>query len=299
MKKLYKELAIVLIIFLAAVSFIEWRLKDINAPIDTILALPAKNPSATILIVGNSHTGALEETSDSAFIKSSVNLSLANLELNDRLKVIAYSLRKSNIKTLILGMDVDQIGHVYSSSAYDLQLKRYGFELNDNTIGNRVLAQLNSFRLHLGISDLIKNLAKGKQSGIEKMNFIPFSNKERNDKEACEKRAQEHSLYMYKASNSKRNLEIVQEIINICKEKNVALYLLQTPKPECYSTTYNNAAMKEATLQVDSIAQRNHVSFLNYFNNPAFTDTDFADYDHLGKAGSDKLIGMIKKDLKN
>lgn len=299
MKKLYKELAVVLGIFLAVIYFIEWRLKDIKAPVDTILALPAGNPSATILIVGNSHTGALEEASDSAFLKSSVNLSLANLELGDRLKVITYAINNGNFKMLILGMDADQIGHAYSSSIYDLQLSRYGFKLNDNTVGNSVLAHLNSFRLRLSIADLIKGLLKGKWNDNTKMNFIPFTNKERNDPEACKKRAQEHSVYAYKKANNKKNLEALQQIMDLCKGHNVKLYLLQTPKSECYSVAYSNADIQAASLQIDSIAAKNNDVFLNYFNNTQFNDLDFADYDHLNKAGGNKLIAMIKKELNN
>jgi hypothetical protein len=299
MKKLYKEIAIVLIVFFTIISFIEWRLSNFKAPIDKLFAIHQNNKNASVLVVGNSHTGALIETTDSVFNQQSNNLSLANLELNDRYKVMQYCLPNSNIKKVILGLDVDQIGHNISSVNYDMQMNKYGLKMYHQSTGNNVLAKLNSFRLHLNIKDLIKNIISGVDNDTAKMNFIPFTNKKRNDMEACNKRAQEHSVYQYQQKNIEENLKILINIIALCKKNNASLYFLQTPKPACYSSNYLNAKMLAATATVDSLSQKNNIPFINFMNSPLFDDNDFADFDHLNKSGSNKLIGILQQQLQS
>lgn len=297
MKKLYKELFFVIGIFLMIVSLIEWRLSDFKAPIDKLFATQKKNATANILIVGNSHTGALQETTDSFFIKNSNNLSLANLELMDRYKVIKYCIENGRIDKIILGLDADQIGHQVSSTNYDMQMSRYGIEMYNNTAGNKLLSKLNSFRLHLNIKDLCKNVLSGKDTDTAKINFIPFTNKKKNDMEACVKRAQEHAIYIYQTKNIKENMQILQDIIDLCKTNKVQLFFLQTPKPACYTAAFSTAQMQAATTAIDSVANENGVKYLNYLHNTLFNENDFVDFDHLGANGSNKLIELLKKEL--
>ncbi len=297
MKKLFKELFIVIGIFLIIVSLIEWRLSDFKAPIDKLFITQKKNAAANILIVGNSHTGALQETTDNFFIKHSNNLSLANLELMDRYKVIKYCIQNGHIDKIILGLDADQIGHKISYTNYDMQMSRYGIEMYNNTAGNKMLSKLNSFRLHLNIKDLCKNLISGKDTDTSKINFIPFTNKKKSDNEACVKRAQDHSIYIYQAKNRNENVTILQNIIDICKTNKVELFFLQTPKPACYTDAFSNTQMHAATAIIDSLANKNGVKYLNYLHNTLFEENDFVDFDHLGANGSNKLIELIKKEL--
>ncbi len=297
MKKLFKELFIVIGIFLMIVSLMEWRLNDFKAPIDKLFATQKKNTAANILIVGNSHTGALQETTDSFFIKNSNNLSLANLELMDRYKVMKYCIQNGHIDKIILGLDADQIGHQISSTNYDMQMNRYGIEMYNNTAGNKMLSKLNSFRLHLNIKDLCKNLISGKDKDTSKINFIPFTNKKKSDNEACVKRAQEHSIYIYQVKNINENVTILQNIIDLCKTNKVQLFFLQTPKPSCYTNAFSSAQMQIATATIDSLANKNAVKYLNYLHNASFEENDFVDFDHLGANGSNKLIELVKKEL--
>lgn len=297
MKQLYKELFILLFAFFAFVFFVEWRVKDVNAPLDRLFLQQSQKPLASVLIIGNSHTGVLNDVSDTVFLQNSINMSLSNLELEDRYKVLQYILKGTNIKTVILAMDPDQLGHNLSTNSYDAQLHKYGFALHYNSFGNRILSNLNFFRLRLNVNDLIKTLVKGANDDTVKINFIPFTNKKRGDKEACKKRAQEHSLYNYKTDNNIKNLVFLKKIIDVCKEKKIQLLLLQTPTPVCYSEIYYNDNMKVATKKIDSIANENKIVYLNYFHNPNFTDSDFADYDHLNQNGSDKLLNLLKDQI--
>lgn len=294
MKKLYKELFILAAAFCAFVFYVEWLLKDVKAPIDHLLTEQSQKPSASVLITGNSHTGVLTDAYDTAFLKSSINISLSNLEMEDRYKVLQKCINGDKISTVILGMDPDQLGHPVSSSTYDMQLHRYGFALHNNTLSNRFMSRLNFFRLHLNVNELIKTLRTGEKGDTQKINFIPFTNKARNDTEACKKRAQEHSVFTYKKENNNSNLRCIQKIIDFCKQKNIQLLFLQTPKPACYSQIYFNENMRAATKLIDSIAVRNDVLYLNYLNNNLFTDNDFTDYDHLSPAGSDKLFLLLR-----
>ena len=297
MKKLCKEIFILLGTFLIFVVFIEFRLRNVQSPIDTLLSKQSENYSADIVVIGNSHTGVLIDAEDSVFTKQSLNFSLSNLELDDRYKVLKLAVKTGYIKTVILGMDADQLGHVSSSNIYDMQLKKYGMPLSANSLGNRVLSNLNFFRLHLGFKELLQAIVGGANRENFTVNFIPFTNKQKNDTNACLKRAQEHSLYGFKNENVINNLSILQRIINLCKEKNIQLLLLQTPKSACYSSGYSNTNIQTALLKIDSVSSIHKVRFLNYFDNQMFTEDDFTDYDHLNKKGSNKLVNMIKRDI--
>ena len=297
MKKLYLELFIFLLALCTFIFFIEWQVKDVKAPIDRLLLQSSEKPSAKWLIIGNSHTGVLSDVNDTAFLNTIINVSLADLELADRYKVLQNCLKGTNIKTVILGMDADQLGHDFSSSDYDRQLYKYGFDLHENKLGNHILARLNFFRLHLSVSDLVKLIADRDKIDTAKTNFIPFSNKARNDLKACRKRAEKHSIFSYKKEHNKKNLQYLQQIIDLCKGKKINIFLLQTPKTACYSNIYDTEKMKVASELIDSSALKNNVQFLNYFNSPYFSDSDFADFDHLNEQGSLKLLSMLKSKI--
>lgn len=300
MKKIFFELCILFTIFILIISIIEWRLKHINGQVDILLS--KTNNKNKILIIGNSHTGALNAYTDSSEINNSIlNLSMANLELQDRFKLLQYAINNNKqINTIILGLDADQIGHNTTSTNYDRQLKRYGFELNDNSLGNNLISHLNFFRLQLPLTNLISTLFFGYNKETFQNNFIPFTNKKFSDVEACKKRAQEHSIYTFNKININSNVTILNKIIQFCNTNKVKLYFIQTPKSFCYSSAYNNNNnMQQVTKYIDSLALNNSVLFLNYLNNPIFLDTDFADFDHLNSNGTNKLLNIIFKKIIN
>lgn len=294
MKKLFKEIGIAMGIFVLIAGSIEWRLTGINTPIDNIFVTVNGSKTKSIAIIGNSHTGALLSTTDTDFLNKSINLSLPNLELIDRLKVLQYTLSHSAVSTVVLGLDVDQVGHIVSSNNYDMQMNRYGLPMHYNSIGNRVISNFNSFRLRLNIKDLLINLRRGKVDSIPKINFIPFTSKKKSDMEACEKRAKEHSTYIFQAKLMSENLLALNQIVELCKSKNVKLYLLQTPKTNCYTSSFLNDNMKQATNSIDSLARKNGLVFHNFLGNLSFDDNYFEDFDHLNEKGANKLIDQLK-----
>ena len=299
MKRLFKEIVIVLGIFVLIVFCAEWRLRGVEAPIDYLFETinNSENRDKDVVIIGNSHTGALLFTTDSVFLSRSINLSMPNLELLDRLKVLQYTLENIRVKKVILGLDADQIGHIISSASYDMQMNKYGLPMHNNSVGNRVISHLNSFRLKLNIKELAKTLLNGKPQKQEALNFIPFTDKKKSDLEACEKRALEHGLYSYQSSLVDENLSILVRIVELCKSRNVGLYLLQTPKTTCYTNTFNNEKMVAASRIIDSFALQNNTPFYNYLAVPIFSDEDFKDFDHLNKQGANKLINLLKRQI--
>ncbi len=299
MKRLFKELGIAFAVLALIVFLVEWRLSEVEAPIDYLFETISKSRDKDVVIIGNSHTGALLFTTDSLFLSTSINLSLPNLELIDRLKVLQYTLENVKIKKVILGLDADQIGHIVSSSNYDIQMNKYGLPMHNNTIGNKVSSHLNSFRLKLNIKELTVVLLNGRPKSQETMNFIPFTDKKIPDLEACKKRALEHGLYNYQPSLVEENLSTLQAIVALCKSKNVNLYLLQTPKTVCYTTTFKSEKMIKAANTIDSFALRNNIPYYNYLGAPLFSDEDFKDFDHLNTQGANKLIYLLKNKIFN
>ena len=298
MKNLFKELFIVMFLFVIIVSFVEYRLQKISAPIDKVLTLLNIKDSAEILIVGNSHTGAISVSDDTTFLNNTLNLSLAYLELEDRYKLMKYCLDQKHFKTILLSTDADQLGHKASSNNYDRQFYKYGFSLYNNSLANRLMASLNFFRLQMGAGELIKSIFINETDTANyKFNFIPLSNKSKNDYAACTLRAKEHSLFLFKKEMITENLQILQKIIDLCKSKNSKLYLIQTPKSKCYTNVYMNQQMFILNGRIDSLAKKNYIQFLNYLGNNTFIDEDFADFDHVNNKGSRKLVNLIGIDI--
>lgn len=297
MKNLFKELFIVMFLFVIIVSFAEYRLQKISAPIDKMLTLLKVKDKAKILIVGNSHTGAISVSDDTTYLDNTLNLSLAYLELEDRYKILKYCLDRKHFKTILLSTDADQLGHKASSNNYDMQFYKYGFRLYNNSLANRLMSSLNSFRLQLGAGELIKKIfINDTDTTNYKMNFIPLSNKSKSDIAACTLRAKEHSIFLFKKEMIPENLEILQKIIDLCKSKNSELYLIQTPKSKCYTDVYMNKQISITNESIDSLARKNNIRFLNYLGNNFFKDDDFADFDHLNNKGSSKLVNLIGAD---
>lgn len=110
--------------------------------------------------------------------------------------------------------------------------------------------------------------------------------------------AAERHTKTYDANQLEINLSYLEDMIQICYEKGVLLFLLNTPT---YITYRENLNAQQLFL-MDSVCsylanKHEHVYRLDYFADIAFVDEDFYDADHLCEIGAKKLSEKISHDI--
>ena len=89
----------------------------------------------------------------------------------------------------------------------------------------------------------------------------------------------------------------LENIISICKEKNIALYIINSP---VYHTVNEIQSPAYAVTKISlDIIHRNHVNFLDFSDDPAFVGHPelFADNGHLNDKGAKVFSNMVVNSL--
>ena len=89
----------------------------------------------------------------------------------------------------------------------------------------------------------------------------------------------------------------LENIISICKEKNIALYIINSPVYHMVNEI-QTPAYAVAKISLD-IIHRNHVNFLDFSDDPAFVGHPelFADQGHLNDKGAKVFSNMVINSL--
>lgn len=101
----------------------------------------------------------------------------------------------------------------------------------------------------------------------------------------------------YTATILKENLDYLDSIIYVCKEKNIKLFFVVSPTHQIVSKRIKNIGDHIGKFQ--SIAGQNHIPFMNYTNDSiCANDKYFADLYHMKKEGADLFTVKFSKDFK-
>ena len=108
--------------------------------------------------------------------------------------------------------------------------------------------------------------------------------------------AKRHTVIPVDSTIFAKNKAMIEEMINICSQKNVYMIILTTPT---YHTYRENISPEQYKLMVDCCnyyeQQNDNVLFLNLFADDRFQADDFYDADHLNEFGAVKLSKMLQK----
>lgn len=122
-------------------------------------------------------------------------------------------------------------------------------------------------------------------------------NPKQNFAESGETAAKRHRPY--NANNFNKNIESLKQIISICKTNNLKLFILSTPCKKEYKNLLDKTNIRLIDSTINSVVKNNlAVNYLDFKNNPDFTDADFFDADHLNITGSKKLTLKIDSIIK-
>jgi len=111
------------------------------------------------------------------------------------------------------------------------------------------------------------------------------------------------SIMRTQSSLDTNMVNALENIISICKEKNIALYIINSPVYHMVNEIQTPAS-GVAKISLD-IIHRNHVNFLDFSNDPAFVGHPelFADKGHLNYKGakvfSNMVINSLSKTIEN
>jgi hypothetical protein len=97
----------------------------------------------------------------------------------------------------------------------------------------------------------------------------------------------------------KLNVERIQEIIDVCKERNIEVIIVNMPVTTEYLKLLNPEKLKKIEATCDSLEKENpNVMRINFLRDPRFNISDFQDADHLNAEGAKKLTLLIDAYLK-
>ncbi len=94
------------------------------------------------------------------------------------------------------------------------------------------------------------------------------------------------------------NLNRVEEILEICRQRNINVFLVYPPGYEEYRKMLNPEKNKKIISTCQSLTEKYpNVHYLNHFADPAFSADDFYDADHLLDSGAEKFSLLLKKEM--
>lgn len=295
--RIWKHLLGFLLIVGGMAAVLEWRYKNyVTVPDILYYKLEEDGSKYTHLYIGNSHIGAFHAYNPDSNAKVR-NLSLQGQDLFKEWVALKKWLPKMpNVKTVVLGLDYEIIGQNQTLSGeefLDRQFFRYTDTLYRYSFSNVMMAKSSFFRSNRDIKYLFSNGDNMGDPSKMDLNFIPVESRKKVTDAECRKRALEHSLIKFKKAVIPENEVYLERIISLCKERNVKLLVINTPKSECYKGYLYRENSNYAKQQIDSVLSANGIHYYDFDGDPMFAPDDYADYDHITYDASKKLLDSL------
>ncbi len=297
MKKLFIELLLVIFSGIGLICLFELLYENYKSPVDYKIEKIEKNKNEiTGIIIGNSHMEAIGNPKIFDNDSYVINLSMGGQDLYHMLLYIEKCVPGiPKLKYVLLGLDYELIGYNFTAEnqAWKDRLY-YSFNKNiyDKSLPNVIMAHLNFFKANRDLAYLFS----ASENTEEDKKFIPPGINKKTEN-GCKKRALEHSLYKFKPDLIAENIGYLEKIAATCKNNNVKLILVNSPKTDCYTSHYRIGVINRAQMEYQKFCLKNQLIFIDLFNSEMFTDADFIDYDHLNDRGTKKLVEQIRNSV--
>ena len=297
MRSFVKSILLILIAFTSIVLVLEWVFHEpVNFVANKLNALE-KEEAVGVLYIGNSHTQAIGNTSLGEM--KGVNLSLGGQDLFHSYALMQKALElQPSVKVVVIGVDYDVVGYNYAianMSWMDRLYYRPTGMMQDNSLGNRLMASSNFFLANRKFAN-VKKTSSGKQQSTDKQAtidaaFVDFDS-------PCDKRAIEHSKVKFNPQLIPENVGVLEKIISLAEQKGVRVMFVNYPKKACYYAAYNQDVIEHAKPILERLAATHaHVLFLDLWQAPNFNDSHFIDNDHLNEEGVKAVLEEMKEKL--
>jgi len=291
MRKFIKFISIIIFLFIIIIFSLEYVFKNYTNNIDQTFNNYYNNKSKVeCVLIGNSHIQALQNPNLNKM--KSFNFSFGGQDLfhiNSIIKTICK--KKNNLKFILIGVDYDLLGYNYKTANTIWKDRHYynsTGELYDSTYINKLLAKSNFFNANRDFSKLfMHNIKKSNNHVIPKLT----------SNTSCHKRAKEHSQIKFDTELIDENLTYLNEITQTILKENINFIFITTPKSKCYRDNYLNENMLKCKDILNNFCNVNNINYYDFFDDSVFSNSDFADYDHLNEKGTKKLFKKIKEKL--
>ena len=109
--------------------------------------------------------------------------------------------------------------------------------------------------------------------------------------------AERHTRGMY-PNLVKGNEDLINTLIDFCKQRNIHVFLITTPTYRTYRENLNTEYLNTTITVGNNIAQRHeNCTYINLHEDASFVAEDFYDGDHLNNIGAKKLSLKVNKIL--
>jgi len=249
-----------------------------------------------VLILGSSHT--LYGVNPKFFKEETFNLSHVSQTLDLDYQLLSNYIEKiPKLKKIIIRLSYTSLFEKLEFTDEDWRLKNYTIYYNIPIHKNvKYYSELLSVKLknnidiiydyYINDEDLVNCTEKG--WGLLKKHDFDFDIEKSGKISAHKHTIEDKFLY-------EENLQLLNRIIQICKEKNIEVLLFTPP---AYDSYRDNLDLNQLNIMIatgNEVANNySNCSYYNLLEDDLFTKKDFFDADHLNKDGAEKLSKLLK-----
>lgn len=107
-----------------------------------------------------------------------------------------------------------------------------------------------------------------------------------------------HQSEMSKSSGEK-NARLLRELVGELQKRHIQVVFVTLPVYRTYASSVDSNRYQEMQSSINRIAKELEVSYINYFSDSRFDETDFNNVDHFNEQGATKLTSIINTEIIN
>ena len=303
MKRLISKLLALLAVMTVVVSFSEWQARKIP----TSYSIKDKNLLARAdhieeLVLGSSHSNF---GIDPHWMGDNVyNISNVSQDLYyDRAVLKKYLPLCPRLKVVVLPISYFTLYYKLAESSESWRTDYYAVILGIPKDGGEssYYRRYSYLALMDGPINALTELKHGRKLEISSFGFQKSTSpkdvgKVIND-EKGKARVDLHQGKLMHAKNLAGNMEILDTIAKLCREKGIKLVIVTTPVYKTYYDHISPAWYGNMLANIGSVSRKYNASYLNYFYDKRFELDDYMDNDHLNENGARKFSFILKDDI--
>ena len=241
------------------------------------------------LILGSSHT--FYGLNPEYFSKKTFNAAYVSQSLDLDYKILkTYESKFKNLKTVIIPISYFSLFETLETDIEKWRMKNYVLYY-DFPIKTDLNNQYEIFN-----SDIKSNLKKTIKHYFLNKTYITSSNlgwgTNFNSKDKKEFKG-EITAKKHTAKNFdlfENNLKSLQNIINLCRKKNISIIFITTPTHSSYYQNLNQIQLEKTLKTIKNLVLTNsNCTHINLMYSNSYNNDDFFDADHLNEKGAKKL----------
>lgn len=256
-----------------------------------------------VLLLGNSH---VYYGIDPTYIKKpAFNAAHISQSLNYDLEILKkYNKSLVNRKYIVIPVDYFSLYSTLETGAEKWRVKNYSIYYDINP-GHDLLndSEIINMKLSVNLSRL-KNHYLAKKSEItcsESGWGLTYASKDsKNLEETGRVASARHTITIDDSLIYRKNIEVINQIIEISRTKNVSVIFISCPAYKTYTSRLNQSQLRNTVNTIDEFVRKNtDTKYFNLLNDQSFVAEDFFDADHLNEIGAKKLSLKIDRLLNN